>query len=387
MQINNFVNKIFKSADIEVYPDAIIIINALNDIIAWNAKSEAIFSYLESEIIGRNIAILFDDQIDKIHTALAEKTSQILTAKNRAGEDIIVEIACNEFSKDGKTIISVKNITKNQKIIEKLILEYEKASKIAENKNGFIAAHSNELKKPIHAIIGFSQGVIDGVCGQIDAKQKKYISIINKNANNLLMLIDNMISLSKIEASQIQPEYKVFEINELVESVKNDISRLIEEKNINFNIDYTKLERKTVYTDEALLRQILMNLYTNAVKFTDVGQITVTLAHPYIETIKEAGINPVHYFTEKSYILFSIADTGIGISEEDKARIFDEYSYSKTMSKKYGGTGLGLSITKKLLEILGGSIWVQSQQSKGSTFRFIIPVEKIITPQLSKKED
>ncbi len=127
-----------------------------------------------------------------------------------------------------------------------------------------------------------------------------------------------MIVLSKIEAEQITPDYKVFDITELIESVKNDVDHLIQEKNISFEIDLSGLERKNIYSDETLLRQILMNLFTNAIKFTDVGQVNVTLTHPHMETIKDMGIFPVHYFTEKSYILFSVSDTGIGISGEDK---------------------------------------------------------------------
>jgi len=387
MHIKGFIKKYSTAMDLEIYPDAIIIINVLNDIIGWNTKAENIFGYLESEIIGRNIAILFDNQIEKIHISIFEKTSQIFSAKNRNGEDIIIEISCNEFNKNEKIIISVKDVTKSQKVIEKLLLEYEKVSKIAQNKNGFIAAHSNELKKPIHSIIGFSQGIIDGVCGQLDEKQEKYISIINKNANNLLTLIDNMIILSKIEAEQIKLDYKVFDVTELAESAKNDINHLIQEKNISFDIDFSALERKNIYSDESLLRQILLNLYTNAVKFTDVGQIKITLAHPYMETIKNVGIPHVPYFTEKSYILFSISDTGIGISEEDKQSLFDEHNHSnKTMTKKYGGTGLGLAITRKLTNILGGNIWVKSTLSHGSTFSFIIPVEKILTPLIPTAE-
>lgn len=388
MSINGFIRKISKSPDLEVYPDAVIVINAINEIVGWNTKSEKIFGYIESEIIGRNIAMLFDGYVEKIHASLYENASQILTAKNRNAEDIIIEINCGEYIKNDKTIISVKDITKNQKVIEKLLLEYEKASKIAQNKSGFIALHSNELKKPIHSIIGFSQGLIDGVCGKLDKKKTKYASIINKNANNLLTLIDNMIVLSKIEAEQITPDYKVFDITELIESVKNDVDHLIQEKNISFEIDLSGLERKNIYSDETLLRQILMNLFTNAIKFTDVGQVNVTLTHPHMETIKDMGIFPVHYFTEKSYILFSVSDTGIGISGEDKPNVFDEYNNSnKNITKKYGGTGLGLPIAKKLTEMLNGNIWFTSQQSQGSTFSFIIPVEKIITPLLPKAEE
>jgi PAS domain S-box-containing protein len=373
--------------DLEVYPDAIIIINAFNDIIGWNRKAEGIFGYVDSEIIGRNISILFDIDVEKIHTSLYEKSSQILIVKNRNGDDLIVEISCNEFNNAGKTIISVKDVTKSQKVIEKLLLEYEKTSKIAKNKNGFIAAYSNDLKNPIHSIISFSQGMIDGVCGQINEKQEKYISIINKNANNLLTLLENMIILSKIEADQVQLEYKVFDITELVESVKNDISHLIQEKNISFDIDFSALERKNIYSDESILRQIILNLCTNAVKFTDIGQIKIVITHPDMETVKNAGLQPIHYFTDKSYILFSVSDTGIGISEEDQQIIFDEYNQSgKTMTKKYGGTGLGLAITKKLTTILGGNIWAKSKFSQGSTFSFIIPTERILTPLIPQVE-
>jgi len=388
MHITDFIKKISKPMELDAYPDAIIIINALNDIVAWNRKAENIFGYLESEITGRNIAILFDNCIEKIHESLFEKTRQIINAKNRNGEDIIIEISCGELNKDGKTIISIREVTKGQKVIEKLLMEYEKVSKIAQNKSGFMAAHSNELKKPVHSIIGFSRGVLDGVCGQLDEKQEKYISIINKNANNLLALLDNMIVLSRIETEQIQPEYKVFDVTEIIESVKSNINHLIQEKNISFEIDFSELERKNIYSDEGLLRQILMNLYTNAVKFTDVGLIKLTLIHPDLETVKNMGIYPVHYFTEKSYILFSISDTGIGIADEDQQGIFDEHNQSnKSMTKKYGGTGLGLAITKKILNILGGNIWFTSKLSNGSTFNFIIPVEKILTPPLPKVEE
>lgn len=387
MPIKNFIKKISNIPDLDIYPEGIIIININNEIIGWNIKSEEIFGYLESEIIGRNIGIILDTDTEKILVSINEKTSRIINAKNREGKDILIEASCGYFSKDGKIIITAKDVTKSQKVIEKLLLEYEKVSKVAQNKSGFISAHSNELKTPVHSIIGFSQGLLDGVCGHIDEKQEKYISIINKNANNLLALIDNMIILSKIEADQIKLEYKAFDIIDLIESVKNDVNHLIEEKNIEFNIDYISLERRTIYSDEAILRQILINLFTNAVKFTEAGQVKVNLIHPDTETVQSTGIKTVPYFTNKSYIMFSVSDTGIGISEEDKAIIFSEYNPAcKTMTKKYGGTGLGLAITKKLTTILGGSIWVNSKPSQGSTFKFIIPVERILTTLLPQSE-
>lgn len=388
MVLKTLIKNLSHQGGLDIYPDAVIIINALNEIIGWNDKAEKIFGYVESEIVGRNIAILLENCTDKIHLSLYYKSPQILNAKTRKGKDIIVEISCGDLKKDGKTIITLKDITKSQKVIEKLLLEYEKASKIAKRKSGFVASYSTELKNPIHSIISFSQGMIDGVCGKLDEKQEKYISIINNNANNLLSLIDNMIYMSKIEADQVQVEHKVFEIDKLIESVINDISHLLEDKKIEFEIDLNELERKTIYSDEALLRQILLNIVSNAVKFTEVGQVKIRLIHPELETVKNAGIHPVPYFTGKSYILFSVSDTGIGISEEDRQKIFEENNNSsnKGKAKKYGGTGLGLAITKKLIHILGGSIWVVGNSNNGSTFKFIIPVERTITNIIPQAE-
>ena len=386
MIIKSLIKNISNQGWLDLYPDAVIIINALNEIIGWNDKAERLFGYNESEIMGRNIAILLENSSEKIHLSLYEKSSQILNAKTRKNKDIIVEISCNDLKKDGKTIISVKNITHSQKVIEKLLLEYEKSSKIAKNKSGFIASYSNELKTPIHSIIGFSQGLLDGICGPINEKQEKYASIINNNANTVLSLIDNMIYMSKIESEQIQPEYKVLEIDKLIESVKNDTEHLIEDKKISFETDLKDLERKTVYSDESLLRQILLNLCSNAIKFTEAGEVKIRIIHPELETVKNAGIQPLPYFTGKSYMLFSISDTGIGISEEDKKHIFEgPNNTGKQKNKKFAGTGLSLLITKKLTHILGGSIWVVNNDGKGTTFKFIIPTERTITPIINKE--
>ncbi len=384
MRIKNFIKKISNSTDIELYPDPVIIINSFNDIIGWNSKAEDIFGYLESEIIGKNVALLFDNDVNKIHLSVYEKTNLIITAKNKNGQDVITDISCARINNDKDIIISLRDVTKNQKIIEKLLIEYEKAVKTAHYRSGFLASFSNELKNPVHSVIGFSQGMLDGICGILNEKQEKYVSIINKNANNLLALINNIVSLSMMEIGQIQPEYKVFDVTELVESVKNDLENTISEKNIIFTLDFSENGRKNIYSDENMLRQILLNLFTNAIKFTDAGSIRVKLSCPDFETIEASGIKINPNYTDKSYLMVMVFDTGIGISEEDKPKIFDEYKKpGGTMAKKYGGTGLGLSVTRNLTGILGGKIWFESSLGEGSVFGFIIPAERIIKPGMS----
>jgi PAS domain S-box-containing protein len=382
MLIKSIIKKFSNNnVDLEVYPDAIIIISALNEVVGWNRKAEKIFGYLENEIVGRNVAVLFDNNIEKIHLSVYERRSQISNAKTRSEKDIIVEVNCCEFHKDGRTIITVKEITNSQKVIEKLLLEYERVSKVANKKSGFIAAYATELRNPLQSIVSFSQGMIDGVCGKLEEKQEKYVNIVNKNAIAVLALIENMITLSQIEANLITVENKVFDVTVLIESIKNDMEVTAQDKNINLEIDYSALERREVFSDEALMRKIFVNIISNAIKFTDVGSVYVSFAHPEIETVNDSGIYPIPYFTGKSYVMVTVTDTGIGIAEEDKDHIFEEFNHSsKNISKKYGGSGLGLALTKKITTILGGSIDVTSTSGKGSTFKVILPAERVLTP-------
>jgi len=379
MSIKGLIKKFSNSFSLDNYPDGVIIINSSEDIIGWNLKAEDIFGYLESEITGKNIAIIFDDNVNKIHQSSYERIKQVVTAKTRNGDDIITEVSCAYLNSGKDTIISVRDVTKNQKIIESLLMEYEKAIKTAHYRSGFLASYTNELKTPLHSIINFSLVLMDAIDYNLDEKQEKYISIINKNANNLLGLINNMTTLSMTEIGQIQPECKVFDVVELVDSVKSGIENIIGEKNISFNIDYNENQRKNIYSDENLLRQITQNLFTNAVKFTGGGSVNVKLSSPEPEIIEKSGIEINPDLNEKSYLMIEVKDTGIGIPDESKHGIFNEYKRpTGAIAQKYGGTGLGLAITKRLVEILGGKIWFESETGKGSSFCFIIPAERVV---------
>lgn len=145
-----------------------------------------------------------------------------------------------------------------------------------------------------------------------------------------------------------------------------------------FDTDFNDIVKKNIFSDENMLSRVLLNVLENAVKFTDTGSIRIKVLHPDIETLKSHRFDIPENFNDKSYLLFKVTDTGIGISEEDASLIFEEYSQSdRTLARKYGGTGLKLALTKKILTSLRGNIWLESEPGQGSTFNFIIPTEKL----------
>jgi len=325
---------------------------------------------------------IFGESIKKIYQKSSENQSLVIKyadeRKTRQNENIFVEITCNFQENKEEQVLVFRDVSKTQYLIEKLMSEYEKVSNISQNKSSFIADLSHEIRTPIHSIIGFSQALIDGLGGELSDKQKKYISIISKNANNLLSLLNSILDISKIEAGKMEFNFKPFDVHQLLNLVSEILNPMIKEKKLDFILELSDQVKRSIYSDENMLRQVLLNLLTNAVKFTESGNITLKVTHPNLEVVKSLVHTVPDEFTEKSYLMFSISDKGIGIAKEDFENIFNEYrQLDRAASKKYGGTGLGLAITAKILRELGGIIWVKSELSRGSVFSFIIPIEKI----------
>ncbi len=233
-----------------------------------------------------------------------------------------------------------------------------KAEDANRTKSEFLSNMSHEIRTPMNAILGFSE-LLDSLID--DPGQRKYLESIKSSGKILLDLINDILDLSKIEAGKI--ELKPRSVHP--ESIFNDIGKIfsvkMKEKGLKFLIDVDKELPKALQLDEVRIHQILFNLIGNAVKFTEKGYIKLTAK----------GI--FHEQKSKFDLIFSVKDTGIGISAENKRIIFDAFRQSKGQrDEKYGGTGLGLAITKRLVEAMGGKILVDSIVGKGSTFKVIL---------------
>jgi GAF domain-containing protein len=224
------------------------------------------------------------------------------------------------------------------------------------HKSQFLANMSHELRTPMNAILGYSELMLDQIYGEVPPKIREVMERIDKSGRHLLGLINDVLDLSKIEAGQLTLNLAEYSLKEVVQTVFTAVESLAAEKKLALKVAVAP-DLPRGRGDERRLAQVLLNLVGNALKFTEAGEVR-------IEAWAAAGAFAV-----------SVADTGPGIAEADQARIFEEFQQADTSStRKKGGTGLGLSIAKRIVELHGGRLWVESHPGQGSTFTFTVPI-------------
>ena len=234
---------------------------------------------------------------------------------------------------------------------------YELAQDADRMKSAFLASMSHELRTPLNSIIGFTGILLQGLVGPLNDEQIKQLGMVKSSAAHLLELINDILDISKIEADQLKISIAPFNMNELIVKVTQGVAPLAEKKALPLHV-YISPEVGQITSDQRRVEQILINLLNNAIKFTEKGEIRV-------ECILNDGWVETH-----------VIDSGIGIRQEDMQKLFQPFQQLDIgLSRRYEGTGLGLSICKRLLEKLGGTIWVMSEWGVGSTFSFTLPFE------------
>jgi len=304
----------------------------------------------------------------------------IRTAMNRGAFDFITKpIDFTDLDTTiNKTVEEMRYIRAGQEAQEKLvdtIRDKEKAVQSEKFKQQFLANMSHEIRTPMNSIIGLTNLLIKT---NLHEHQHKYLNVIKRSSENLLVIINDILDLSKIEVGKMDFEKIPFALEEAVETVYHAMLFKADEKGLSFKINIEPNVPAVIVGDPTRLNQILINLAGNAIKFTEKGSVTVD-----IREINKQG--------NGSIIQFSVIDTGIGISEESINKIFDSFSQaSSDTTRKFGGTGLGLTISKQLVELQGGTIGVKSEPGKGTSFIFTIPYtigDKAIGRQRSTEED
>jgi signal transduction histidine kinase len=243
------------------------------------------------------------------------------------------------------------------KMCAELARLYEQLETASKHKSQFLANMSHELRTPLNAILGYTELISDSVYGEMPEKARGVLDRIQRNGKHLLGLINDVLDLSKIEAGQLVLSLTDYSLKDVVHGVCSAVEPLAAEKKLAFRVEVAK-DLPAGRGDERRITQVLLNLVGNAIKFTDQGEVTIRAAT-----------------VDGSYNL-SVSDTGPGISESDQARLFQEFQQAdNSITRKKGGTGLGLAISKRIIEMQGGRIWVDSRLGQGSTFFVSLPVE------------
>jgi signal transduction histidine kinase len=277
----------------------------------------------------------------------------------RRTEARLGEIASGDFS--GRLDVSNRdelgalaaNVNRMSDELQRVYRELETASR---HKSEFLANMSHELRTPLNAILGFSQVLRDRLFGDVNEKQQEYLDDILSSGNHLLSLINDVLDLSKVEAGQVELDRSPFSLRDVLVSGVATVRERAGERGVELSLELAP-DADVVDADERRIRQVVFNLLSNAVKFTPAGGSVV------LASARSNG--EVHV---------SVADTGPGIAPEDQQRIFEEFQQTDVGAQASEGTGLGLALSKRLVELHGGRIWVESERGHGSRFTFSLPL-------------
>jgi len=392
-QSREYLNKVLNTS-----ADMIVVADREGYITDCNTAAEKMLGYGRDELIGTKASDYWYSPEERMETAERLEREESISnyetrLKRKDGRLIDISLSISLLRDDSNRVIGTVGVSKditekkryeeelkalNERLEEKVLertreleaanRELEKSNKL---KSQFIANMSHELRTPLNSIIGFSETLLEMPVGGLNEKQERYIRNIHTSGKHLLQLINNILDLAKIEAGRLSLYHEEFLLRPVIEEAVSIVEMLARKKNITIHHDIDK-DIGTITADRVKFKQILYNLLSNAIKFTpERGDVYLTAD---LVTPSE-GLGFCSMGEGQRLLRVSVKDTGIGIRPEDMDRIFNEFEQAdSSYTRRYEGTGIGLSLTKRLVEMHGGLIRVESRVGEGSIFSFVMPL-------------
>ena len=341
--------------------DGVMIIDANGTVQEYNPACEQLFGYRADEVIGQNVKMLMpppyrEEHDEYLHRYRATGNKRIIgigrevEGRRKDGTTFPMELSVGEARPGGQQVFVgiIRDITARKSAEQSLRIAKEQAESASHAKSQFLANMSHEIRTPMNAVLGYTQLIENDP--ELPESYRRPLRAIHSAGNHLISLIDDILDLSKIEAGAMELDTRDFDLDDLTEDISEMFAIRCEQKRLLWHAD-VRIGERAVHADDRKLRQILINLLGNSVKFTDRGQVGLT--------VEQSG---------RRYT-FSVSDTGPGINQDAQQRIFEPFQQAEEGEAK-GGTGLGLAITRRHIELMSGSLSLESTLGEGSCFRF-----------------
>ena len=370
MNFTNLFSGINLKEIIRNLPDAVILLDNSGRILWTNREAEYLFNIDTSE----EVDLYFDDFVNKglelVNRSSDKHVPVIAGAATGENSEFFIEL--NASLMEDQFIVTIRDVTAMTKVLKKK----EKTGRLNKDKNLMLNKLTNDFKSPLQSIIGFSNALTDGLGGEMEEKQSKYVKIINKNATDLLYFMDKFFEFSKAESNLVKLDIKTFDVINKIQEIIRANENSINSKKLTINLEFEELASKTITTDENILKTVLQNILEVSLKLTEIGSITITLTNPEMENVIKRGVKVINQADSRAYLQISVKDTGMGLKEVELDGLFEPYSQLDKINKKNFLRSVMLGTVRTLLGRLNGTVWVETEIMKGTTFNIILPVEK-----------
>jgi PAS domain S-box-containing protein len=362
---------------VEASPNAIVLVDGKGRLSMVNRQTEQMFGYERAEMLGQPVEMLLPEAARAQHPSLRDGFikdpsprrmggNRELFGQHRDGRLIPLEVGLSPIRADGERLVQavIIDISERKAAEQRLREQAEQLALANRYKSEFLANMSHELRTPLNSILILSEQLRHNVAGNLTEKQVKHADIIYKAGNDLLQLINDVLDLAKIEAGRVQLKLEPLNIHDLLVELDSSLRPMAEIKGLRLLTHLEPGVARVIHSDRGRLQQILRNLLSNALKFTEHGDVELSI-----------GQSPVSLDDERETLQFIVRDSGIGIDPAQHERIFQAFQQiDGSTSRRFGGTGLGLAITRQLVEVLGGQISLESTPGRGSRFIVRLPV-------------
>ena len=359
-------------------PEAVLVIDETGKI---QYANKAAFRLFETQKLrGKNINEYFIINSDNIISNKDEQIKQILKIVSEEQNTKITDVKVTDVSsgKKKRYILTIIDNTQDHSLLDELITERQEQKILNHTKNVLLTKMSNYLRSPLHSVVGYSQAMLEGLSGEINEKQTKYLQMMNENSSELLLFVDKLIELSQVESEIYKFDYNNFDVAALLSVVVNEIGVKVKNKDIHISVNNQDLQKQNCYTDKNVLKMVMSNLLENAAELITTGSININISNPLPEFLLAKGFEIGKDANEKSYLMFEVACKGVDSTLYNNSDIFDPYVQVDKNSKKFLLQSFLLGSSKKYISKLKGEIWINNQYANQVSFVFIVPIEKML---------